>query len=204
MEGRDVDVLQQVGAGLPMALRQRPDLAESVTLSVINRLTRRAAMGDDVLAEDLLALLRGEPLAGRVVPVDLEMLGTALDEDVAISTGGYIDLRTGDVDDESSTDPLMVGEDAAIDVEEEPDRWLRFDRTGSRDGWHDMAAFAERHHDPGLRERLERAIEGRGAFGRFRDLVHQEGLAKQWYAFSADRLTGRARAFLADAGIRVG
>ncbi len=99
---------------------------------------------------------------------------------------------------------MMVGDDAAVDVEAEPDRLLRFDRTDSRDGWHDMAAFAERHQDAALRERLERAIEGKGAFGRFRDLVHQESLAGQWYAFSTDRQLGRAREFLADRGIRVG
>jgi len=27
---------------------------------------------------------------------------------------------------------MMVGEDAAVDVEAEPDRWLRFDCTGPR------------------------------------------------------------------------
>ncbi|TQC48017.1 hypothetical protein EEB14_17415 [Rhodococcus sp. WS4] len=205
VRGHDIDdALQQVGAGIPMALKQRREQAEPVTLSVINRLTLRAGTGDEVLAEDLLACLRNEPLAGRVVPVDLEMLGTALEGDLGMSTGGYVDLRTGDVYDDSSTDPAMVGEDAAVDVEEEPDRWLRFDRTGSRDGWRDMAAFAERQHDAALRERLKRAIEGKGAFHRFRDLVQQKNLAEQWYAFSADRQLGRAREFLADAGIRVG
>ncbi|GAA4472013.1 hypothetical protein GCM10023094_03620 [Rhodococcus olei] len=203
--GRDVDdALQQVGAGLPMALEQRREQAEPVTVSVINRLTWRAGAGDEVLAEDLLACLRGEPLAGRVVPVDLEMLGTELEGDPGISTGGYVDLRTGDVIDDSGTDPMMVGENAAVDVEAEPDRLLRFARTGSREGWRDMAAFAERQHDAALRERLERAIEVKGAFHRFRDLVHQESLAEQWYAFSTDRQLGRAREFLADEGIRVG
>ncbi|MDF3311659.1 hypothetical protein P3H15_42525 [Rhodococcus sp. T2V] len=43
-----------------------------------------------------------------------------------------------------------------------------------------------------------------GAFRRFRDLVHQESLTEQWYAFSTDRQLGRAREFLADQGIRVG
>ena len=205
VRGRDVDdVLHQVGAGLPMALQQRRDQAEAVTVSVINRLTWRAGAGDEVLAQDLLACLRGEPLAGRVVPVDLEMLGTELEGDLTMSGGGYLDLRTGEVLDEGITDPAMVGQDAAVDVEEEPDRWLRFDRTGSRDGWRDMAAFAQRQHDSALRERLERAIEGKGAFGRFRDLVHQESLADQWYTFATDRQLGRAREFLADQGIRVG
>ncbi|WP_068154963.1 UPF0158 family protein [Rhodococcus phenolicus] len=205
VRGHDVDdALQQVGAGIPMALKQRPEQAEPVAVSVINRLTWRAGPGDGVLAEDLLACLRGESPAGQVVPVDLEMLGTELEGDPDMSTGGYVDLRTGQVYDAGSTDPMMVGDDAAVDVEAEPDRLLRFDRTDSRDGWHDMAAFAERHQDAALRERLERAIEGKGAFGRFRDLVHQESLAGQWYAFSTDRQLGRAREFLADRGIRVG
>ncbi|MFE5703717.1 hypothetical protein [Rhodococcus koreensis] len=205
VRGRDVDdVLHQVGAGLPMALHQRRQAAEAVTVSIINRLTWRAGAGDEVLAQDLLAHLRGEPLTGRVVPVDLEMLATELDGDLGISTGGYLDLHTGDVVDEGITDPAMVGQDAAVDVETEHDRWLRFDRTGSRDGWRDMAAFAQRQQDSALRERLERAIEGKGAFGRFRDLVHQESLADQWYAFATDRQLGRAREFLADQGIRVG
>lgn len=189
---------------MSMALEQSREEAQSVALSVINRLTWRGGAGDEVLAEDLLAGLRREPLTGRVVPVDLDMLSTVLEGDLDLSTGGYVDLRTGEVYDDSATDPMMVGEDAAIDVEAEPDRWLRFDRTGPRDGWRDMAAFAERQHDAALRERLERAIGGKGAFRRFRDLVHDEDLAEQWYAFSTDRQLGRARELLAAEGIRVG
>lgn len=184
-----------------MALDGRPGAAEPVALSVINRLTWRAGAGDTVLAEDLLARLRGEP---PVVPVDLEMLSTQLEGDLDMSTGGYIDLHTGEVYDDSATDPMLVGEDAAIDVESDPDRWLEFANAGSREGWNDMAAFAERQPNATLRERLERTIEGKGAFRRFRDLVHDEGLADQWNAFSTDRQLGRAREFLAQEGIRVG
>ncbi|MBT1003883.1 UPF0158 family protein [Paenarthrobacter sp. DKR-5] len=203
--GCDVDdALQQVGAGIPMALEHRRQKAEPVAMSVINRLTWRGGAGDRVLAEDLLAGLRRVPLTGQVVPVDLDMLSTVLEGDPDISSGGYLDLRTGQVYDDSATDPMMVGEEAAIDVAEEPDRWLRLDRTGSRNGWLDMAAFAERQHDAPLRERLEQAIEGKGAFCRFRDLVQAENLSEQWDVFSTDRQMGRAREFLADNGIRVG
>ncbi|MFF1254387.1 hypothetical protein ACFVYC_18105 [Pseudarthrobacter sp. NPDC058329] len=202
--GRDIDdALQQVGAGIPMALERSRHEAEPVALSVINRLTWRDGAGDRVLAEDLLAGLRRVPLTGRTVPVDLEMLSTVLEGDPDVSTGGYLDLRTGQVYDEAATDPLIVGEDAAIDVEEEPERWLRLDRAGSRNGWQDMAAFAGRQHEEGLRERLELAIEGKGAFGRFSDIIHGEDLREQWYAFSTDRQIGRSREFLADNGIRV-
>ena len=203
--GHDIDdALQQVGTGIPMALERRRQEAEPVALSVINRLTWRGGPGDRVLAEDLLAGLRSVPLTGRVVPVDLEMLTTVLEGDPDLSTGGYLDLRTGQVYDDSATDPIIIGEDLAIDVEAEPDRWLRLHRAGSRNAWQDMEAFAERQHEEALREQLERVIEGKGAFGRFRDLVHGENLSQQWQAFSTDRQMGRARDFLADNGIRVG
>ena len=202
--GRDIDdALQQVAAGVPVALEQRREQTEPVALSVINRLTWRAGAGDEALAEDLLAHLRREPLKGREVPVDLEMLSTELEGDLDISTGGYLDLETGEAHGESATDPMLVGEGAAIDVDGEPHRWLRFDRIGSWDGWQDMAAYAERQHDVALRERMERAIEGKGAFRRFRDLVQEEDLAEQWYVYSTDRQMGRAREFLAHHGIRV-
>jgi hypothetical protein len=205
LTGRDIDDnLQQVGAGMPMALEQSRRAAEPVALSVINRLTQRGGAGDRVLAEDLLASLRREPLPGRTVPVDLEELGTILEGAFDLSTGGYLDLHTGQVYDEAFADPMMVGQDEAIDLEDDPDRWLRLDRTGSRDGWEDMAAFAGQQHDAALRERLERATEGKGAFSRFRDIVHNENLSERWYAFSTDRQVGRARDFLADNGIRVG
>lgn len=205
LSGRDVDdVLQQVGAGIPMALQQRRQESESVAVSVINRLTWRGGAGDEVLAEDLLAVLRREPLPGRLAPVDLDMLSTELEGDLGVSTGGYVDLRTGQVYDDSATDPMEVGQDAVIDVEQEPERWLRFDRIGSKDGWRDMVAFAARQRSEALRARLERAIEGKGAFRRFRDLVDDEDLAAQWHAYSTDRRLGRAREFLAGQGTRVG
>lgn len=52
------------------------------------------------------------------------------------------DLHSGEVYDEILTDPMMVGADAAIDVDEDPARWSRFDRSGSQDGRQDMNAFA--------------------------------------------------------------
>jgi hypothetical protein len=202
--GHDIDdMLQQVGAGIPMALARRRHEAEPVALSVINRLSSRGGAGDQVLAEDLLALIRGESLQGRDLPVELDLLSSELEGDPGLSTGGYLDLRTGDVWNDDATDPMVVGEEVAIGVDDEPDSWLRFERIGARAGWRDMAAFAERQRDEGLRLRMDRALEGTGAFRRFRDFVDAEGLADQWVAFSTDRRIGRARQFLADHGIRV-
>lgn len=65
-----------------------------------------------------------------------------------------------------------------------------------------MLDFAQRQRDSQLRSKMLQAIEGRGAFRRFRDLVDDEGLLEAWFAFSTDRKLGQARAFLAAEGIR--
>ena len=204
MSGRDIDdVLQQVGGGLAALLENDQTDVEHVALSVINRLIMRGGVGDQVLADDLLAVLRGEPLDGRPVPVDLDELSDALEAGDQFSSGGYIDTQSGAVyrDDDDSVDGSDDGIDDA-DIDDDSGRWLRFDNAGSRDRWEDMSDFAGRQRDEKLREQLEQAIEGKGAFRRFRDVIHPEGLAPQWEAFSTDRQRGRARAFLADAGVR--
>lgn len=205
VRGREIDdALQQVGSVLgPVLDRGREDDAPTV-LFVVDRLTWRSAAGDPELAEDLLARLRGESLPGRAVPVDVDQLSEVMEGDPELSTGGVVDLRTGAVYPDVLLDAAVVGQDAVPDLEGDPDRWLHVGLTGSREGWRDMADFAARQRDLGLRERLEQAIEGRGAFRRFRDLVHAEGLAGQWNSYSTDRRWGRAREFLADAGVRVG
>lgn len=205
LTGREIDdALQQLAPGIAMSLRSRRRQAEPVALSVINRLTWRSGPGDRVLADDLLSLLRREPPVARTAPVDLDELSSLLEGDFGESSTVYVDLVTGDAYGGDLTDPAIVGEDAVIDVDAEPDRWAWLERTGSRDAWEDMQEFALRQRDRALRDRLTRVIEGKGAFRRFRDLVHGEGLAEQWQIFSDDRRWGRARDALADAGIRVG
>jgi hypothetical protein len=85
----------------------------------------------------------------------------------------------------------------------EPDRWLFLPSLGSRAVRQDMADFAAMITYLPLRKRVTEAIEGLGAFHRFRDLIHSEGLVEEWHAFSDDRRIARAREFLADLGVQV-
>jgi len=66
--------------------------------------------------------------------------------------------------------------------------------------YQDMADFAETITDERAGRRLERAIQGRGAFRRFKDELHEEypGLLPAWYAFRDARATRRAVEWLAD------
>jgi hypothetical protein len=50
--------------------------------------------------------------------------------------------------------------------------------------------------DSRVQEALIQAIKGSGAFGRFKDLIHREGIAKDWYAFRDSALRKIAADFL--------
>lgn len=201
--GCDVDdALQQLADGVRMLWEHRHDEREAITASVANRLAMRDAPGDAVLRDELVSLLRETEPVGHPVPVDLDALALVQAMDADVNAGGYVDLVTGDVYPDSAADPDEAGDDA-IDVEGSADRWLWFDVADSRDGWDDMAAFAAQQPQAGLRERLQHAIEGKGAFRRFRDLVSDENLGRRWETFATDRAYGRCRALLADEGVRV-
>ena len=67
--------------------------------------------------------------------------------------------------------------------------------------WHrDMADFADAITDERAGRRLARAIQGKGAFRRFKDELHREhpGLLSAWYAFRDARAMRRAVEWLAD------
>lgn len=139
----------------------------------------------------------------RELPVDLEWVATMLEGDPMRSQGAFLDLKTGEVIPAFMTEPDATGDDAAGHPEVEPDRWLFLPSLGSRAVREDMAEFVAMITDASLQQRMELAIEGLGAFRRFRDLIFAEGLVAEWHAFSDDRRIARAREFLADLGVRV-
>jgi hypothetical protein len=114
--------------------------------------------------------------------------------------GAYLNSRTGEVVPAFLTAEANVGEDGAVDVESE--EWLFLVDDGES-GWSDMAQFVECMPEGAVRDRLADAIEGRGAFSRFRRAVEAADLGDEWHAFSEDLKWGRARAELARLGIRI-
>ena len=67
-------------------------------------------------------------------------------------------------------------------------------------GYQDMADFAEAMTDERAGRRVARAIQGKGAFRRFKDELHDEhpDLRPAWYAFRDARAQRRAVQWLAD------
>ncbi|HYN88430.1 MAG TPA: UPF0158 family protein, partial [Ardenticatenaceae bacterium] len=81
-------------------------------------------------------------------------------------------------------------------------RFIAVPRADSREGYRDMQAFIETVRDEGLQGRLWRAIQGRGAFRYFKDVVadvpHER---ERWFQFEQARVRQRILEWLADEGI---
>ena len=166
----------------------------------VTGLQERSWEGDVELAAALRAAA-GDTSPGPLVSLslDLEELADVIDGSPG-EGDGYLDRLTGDV-----WPAVVVGfgtdtTDTEIDFDD-PDRWLLVVPEGSRAGYDDTTSFIATVSDGRLVDRLERAIQGRGAFGRFRDTLAAEPAEfTRWHRFSADRRRGRAAAWLADHG----
>ncbi len=139
----------------------------------------------------------------KALPVELEELADILEGD-PMQGGGRVDLHTGEVWYQAAIDDAqeMGGEDE--DESDDAAHWLWVECAGSREGYRDMELFIAIVDDADRADRLDVAIRGRGAFGRFKDvLARWPDELERWYTFSEERQRGRARAWLAGAGYRV-
>ena len=67
-------------------------------------------------------------------------------------------------------------------------RYVRIPQADSREGYHDMEYFIGTVRDDHLREKLEVAIQGQGAFRRFKDVLASDREERErWFAFKAER-----------------
>ena len=132
------------------------------------------------------------------IPVDLEALADLLDGGPE-SAGGRVDLVTGEVwPDLGTHDPGLDDEQEEL---EDEDRWLLVDPIGSRSAYRDMLNFIATRTDRDLIGRLEVAVDGPGAFRRFKNVLSDWPEDRDdWFEYSDERRRGRARAWLADEG----
>ncbi|SIM82158.1 UPF0158 family protein [Micromonospora cremea] len=128
--------------------------------------------------------------------LDLEEIATALQDQSASEYRWLIDPASGEI--------MMWTADGGIDGKTPVDLdeldLVPIEAVPSY-VWHrDMADFAEQVSDEQAGRRLLRAIQGRGAFRRFKDELHEEypHLLNAWYAFHHARATRRAIDWLLD------
>lgn len=191
------DQLQLAGEGVLLLLSSEV-VTGDLGPSLCSALRERGWDGDEELADEVEARLTGRTTTLRPVPVDLAAVVDLMEDGVG-SGDGLLDLQTGE------TWPAMILEDDTgldvRDVDDDPDRWLGVPTSSSRERRRDMRDFAELQSGL-LQARLLDAIEGRGAFSRFRRVLDHadQSVATEWTAFSEERSLGRARAWLATEG----
>jgi Uncharacterised protein family (UPF0158) len=198
------DALQLAGDGLLAAVIQRIEGAPELVRHCVLALRQRGWDGDDDLADQLDALLGSGPAPMlRPLAVDLDLLDGILEGD-PLDGGGRIDLKTGEVWAQAAIEYVRETGEEDEDAADDPERWLWVHCEGSRDAYRDMELFIASVEDPGRADRLATAIQGRGAFRRFKDvLARWPDELERWYALSEERQRGRARSWLAEAGYRV-
>jgi hypothetical protein len=203
LEGRSLEpVLQRAGTALLGGLDSgSADLTE-LARRCATGLRQRGWAGDELLADELERAVGNESGKGELAPtpVDLEDLAEALDSDPADGEGAF-DPLTGEV-----LPGVVLNFDGleADEIDEAAEERRIGIWPGSGEAYGDMAEFTETVTDPGLRDRLLRALDGRGAFRRFKNTIHDadgEPLTA-WTIFAEERGLGRAREWLAECGYR--
>lgn len=198
-----VDALQLIGDGLLAALPRQVEHAPELAGDCVRALRDRDWTGDRELADQLDARLGTGPTPVlRPLPVDLDELAGLLEGDQP-GGGGRMDLRTGELWHRAAIQYLHETGAEDPDDSDDPDRWLWIHSEGSHAGYRhrDMQEFIDTVTDPDRADRLGIAIQGRGAFRRFKDVIARWPTEQdRWYAFTEERQRGRARAWLTDAG----
>ena len=125
---------------------------------------------------------------------------------------GCIDRKTGEVLIGSQDYPLKVLPDEEDENFEEMEaafnlRYLWIPQEGSREAYQDMVSFIETVEDGRLQDLLEVAIQGRGAFSRFKDILRRseyESELNRWQKFSDKCEYDRAIDWLTTQGFSIG
>jgi len=202
--GLRTDVLQLVGDAVAVAVHEGVAGTNELAGAFRDSLRERGWAGDEELAAELDAALGNRPAPpGTPLAVDLddvsELLEAALGED-----GGRIDLETGEVWRAATIEYFTESEPAETPNFDDAGRWLYVGPEGSDDGYRDMESFIAMVDDPARADRLGIAIDGRGAFRRFREVISRwPDEQERWNRFSDERRRGRAREWLSLAGYRV-
>jgi hypothetical protein len=134
----------------------------------------------------------GAPGPARDVPVDWEALEDAF-ENNAPEVHSYLHLTTGEVLRvvDGVADPQMHVRIAS------DGNYVRIDPVSSREQYRWMERFIPLVEEPDLREKLTQAIDGKGAFRRFKDVLMSFATERErWFTFRSERLRTFMEAWL--------
>ena len=137
----------------------------------------------------------------RSMKINLEELCLAMDNS-SYECDYYLDLETGEIIFISDYMDDANLEELKNRIDENPDRYEPIPKAESYEDYDDMVDFISTVEDEHLVELLEVAIDGKGAFRRFKDVLARYPEEKErWYRFKNERMKERAISWLEDIGI---
>jgi len=134
----------------------------------------------------------------KTLKINLDELCSAI-EDSFYEHEYYLDLETGEI---LFLSDYMDNEERGRlrgRIDDDPDRYERIPKAESHEGYEDMVDFIATVKDERLVELLEVAINGKGAFRRFKDvLLNYPEERERWFQFKDDRMEEKALEWLGD------
>jgi hypothetical protein len=138
----------------------------------------------------------------RKVKVDWEELIIAF-EASGFDQSNYLDLETGEV---VSLMREIMDSNEIDEIEQrvnsEPERYRFIPSIDSSEAYDDMVKFIDTVEDKHLAELLSVAINGKGAFRRFKDVLLSYPVERErWFEFQSDLMVRRVEEWLQEIGI---
>ena len=103
-------------------------------------------------------------------------------------------------DDPTMSDWMRAEIVRAREVQASPGRYLLIEADDNRSEWRDMERFIDSVQDTTAARQMGKAIDGRGAFRRFKDEDDELDLLDSWYTFAESCVRERALDWLASKG----
>jgi Uncharacterised protein family (UPF0158) len=132
--------------------------------------------------------------------IDWEELELACERN-SYNVHSYLDLQTG---------AILVFYGESEEEEEnrqnilaQKERYIKVETASSRDQYKWMEKFVSTITESALQERILIAIDGKGAFRRFKDLlVHYPGVRERWYTYRGSHLHHHINNWMVELGIK--
>ena len=135
----------------------------------------------------------------RVIPINWTDLETAFERN-SPDTESFLDTRTGEV--VSVTEGAIDYAEQRGKVQAGGEAYVRIEPAASREQYKWMERFVAGVTDEPLRERLVIAIDGKGAFRRFKDvLLAYPAERERWFTYRADLLHWHMHNWLSERNI---
>jgi len=160
----------------------------------------------------------------KKLKVDLEMIANAMEDVARVDMEYYLDKETGEVifipeevsryveeeeeEDENLRKELPDWQKKVVKLAQEillnkSDRYIYIPEGPPCNGYDLMVEFAEKVEDELLREKLSIALDGKGAFRRFKNVIADyPDYKEKWFKFRDERINKKVIEWLNSIGIK--